>query len=226
MLFQYPKQAHFGRVVAKSKIYENAKVPPALKKKFVEQLGKITWQYKLSPETTNLAGKEAAPEIQVFSITQKTEELDEKLLRCIDAAINFPTLFELNYRDQLQTRAAYKRPSDVDSSKWVVGDYFESEWKPLDTERTPLPVSLDLSKLYEQLLRGLIPLPAREGESMKAHADRHAAIIAARRKANRIEKRMHTEKQLNRKVEWNAQLRTINETIAQLTRETSKKADA
>ncbi len=225
MLFQYPKQAHFGRVVAKSKIYENAKVPPALKKKFVEQLGKITWQYKLSPETTNLAGKEAAPEIQVFSITQKTEKLDEKLLRCIDSAINFPTLFELNYRDQLQTRAAYKRPSDADSSKWVVGDYFESDWQTPDTERTPLPVSLDLSKLYEQLLRGLIPLPAREGESLDAHAQRHSAIQAASRKAKQIAKKMNAEKQFNRKVHWNSQLRKINETIQQLTQMKPQKAN-
>ena len=216
MLFQYPEQAHFGRVVAKTKIYENAKVTPAIKKKFVEQLGKITWQYKLSPETTNLAGKEAAPEIQVFSITQKTEKLDEKLLRCIDAAVNFPTLFELNYQDQLQTRAAYKRPSDADTSKWVVGDYFESEWQPREIERTQLPLSLDLGKLYEQMLRRLMPLPAKEGESLKAHAERLATIRSKQRECEKLEARVNREKQFNRKVELNAELRTIKNALESL----------
>ena len=216
MLFQYPQKAYFGRVVAKTKIYENAKVTAALKKKFVEQIEKLTWQYKLSPETTNLAGKETAPEIQVFSIAQKTDELDEKLLRCIDAAINFPTLFELSYQDQLRTRAAYKRPSDADSSKWVVGEYFGKGWQSADAERTQLPVALNLPRLYEQLLRRLMPLPARNGESLKAHADRLATIRSKQREADKLEARVNREKQFNRKVELNAELRTIKNELESL----------
>lgn len=216
MLFRYPQKAYFGGLVAKTKVYENAKVTAALKKKFVDQIEKITWKYKLAPETTNLAGKEAAPEIQVFSITQKTNELDEKLLRCIDAAINFPTFFELSYQDQLRTKAAYKRPSDADTSKWVVGDYFESEWQPPDSDRTPLPVSLDLGKLYEQMLRRLMPFPARDGESLKAHAERLSEARSKENQCRKLEARLEREKQFNRKVELNSELRAINNELEAL----------
>ena len=60
--------------------------------------------------------------------------------------------------------AAYKRPSEADSAKWVVGDYFATDWQPADSERSPLPVSLDLAGLYEQLLRRLMPLTEAPSE--------------------------------------------------------------
>ena len=52
-LFEYPKQAFFGKFVPKNKIYANAKISNALKKKF-SAIEKINWQFKLSPETINL----------------------------------------------------------------------------------------------------------------------------------------------------------------------------
>ncbi|MGZ8913841.1 MAG: DUF4391 domain-containing protein [Methylobacter sp.] len=91
-LFAYPKQAQFGRVLPKSKLYEHASPSPALKALFVEQVEQIVWQYKLAPETINLPAKPAVPEIQIFDITLKTPELDHDVLRCIDKAIPYPTL--------------------------------------------------------------------------------------------------------------------------------------
>ena len=71
MLFQYPEQAAFGRVVPKSKIYEHGRASTALKKVFVDQVAKIVWKYKLSPDTINLPSRPAAPEIQVFEVVRK-----------------------------------------------------------------------------------------------------------------------------------------------------------
>ena len=53
-LFAYPKQAEFGRVLPKNKIYEHSGANTRLKDLFVEQVDQIVWRYKLAPETINL----------------------------------------------------------------------------------------------------------------------------------------------------------------------------
>ena len=86
--------------------------------------------------------------------------------------IPFPLFFRLIYDAQIKTVAAFKRPSDADASKWVVEGYFHPIGFPASAERIPMPVALDLGKLYEQLLRQLMPLPPRSGESLKAQVER------------------------------------------------------
>ena len=132
MLYKYPEKAEFGRVVPKSKIYQHGRASSALKKVFVDQVAKIVWKYKLSTDTINLPSRPAAPEIQVFEVVQKVATLKEDVLRCIDAAISFPIFFELLYEDRVQSKVAYKRPSEADSNKWVVDIYFETQWHPAD----------------------------------------------------------------------------------------------
>lgn len=215
-MFAYPKQAAFGRVLPKSKIYQHARPTRRIQQTFVDQVSRIVWQYKLSPETVNVPSRPGVPEIHIFRIELKVAELDEAVPRCIDKAISFPIFYELLFADRLKEMAAYKRPSDADSSKWVVGDYFETEWQSADTERAPLPVSLDLAGLYGQMLRRLMPFPARNGESLKSHTDRLNAIRSKEDQCRKLEARLEREKQFNRKVELNAELRTIKNDIESL----------
>jgi Domain of unknown function (DUF4391) len=215
-LFNYPQQALFGRVLAKSKIYEHAKPSRAVRELFVTQINQITWQYKLAPETINLAARAGVPEIQVFEISLKTGELSEAVLRCIDKAIPYPIIYQLDFENKVKTTAAYKRPNDADASKWVVDAYFETAWLPADGTRSTLPIALDLAGLYEQLLRQLMPLPARSGESLKDHVARWNLLHAKQHEANKLESRVTKEKQFNRKVELNAQLRKVKNELEKL----------
>ena len=73
----------------------------------------------------------------------------------------------------------------------------------------PLPVAVDLARLYEQILRQLAPIPAREGESISALAERQRQIASKQRECQRLEGRLHREKQFNRKIELNQQLRAL-----------------
>lgn len=215
-LYQYPKQAAFARVVPKNKIYQHAKPSSAVRQHFVAQIDKIVWLYKLAPETINLPSCHAVPEIEIFEIQLKTPELTEEVLRAIDQAIPFPILFELCYQEQVKFTAAYKRSSEADGAKWVVDGYLSSPWLPADTERAPLPVSLDLERLYEQLLRVLLPIPERAGEVLKDQMNRYAEIQRKEKECNKLESRLHREKQFNRKVEINAQLRAVQQALAAL----------
>jgi len=220
-LFDYPSQAKFGRIVAKNKIYDRIKPTRKTQEAFVSQVGKITWKYKLAPKTTNLSETAKVKEIEVFEIALKLDKLtnsfDTNILQCIDKAIAHPIIFHLRYADKIKVMAAYKRPSEASASKWVVGDeYFETDWLALDTERQKLPMVLNLSSLYEHILRELIPIASRENESLERHIERMEQVISKEKEHKKLEARMNKEKQFNRKVEMNAELRSLNNEIEQL----------
>lgn len=217
-LFAWPPQAAVGRPLPKNKIYEHGRPGAALRALFVAQVEQITWAYKLAPQTVNLPAGPAVPEIEVFHIGLKAPALDLAVLRCIDRSIPYPILFELQFEGRVQAVAAYRRPSDADSSQWVLSDYFASAWHAEAAPRDGLPVALDLAGLYDQLLQAHIPLPRRPGESQRALIERLTLLRTAQAAARALSARLAREKQFNRKVELNAQLRTIRHQLDSLSR--------
>ncbi len=218
--FDYPKAAAFGRVVPKSRIYEHAGASTALRDMFVTQVDQIVWKYKLAPETTNLAATKAVSEIQVFGISLRTGKFDEEVLRAIDRAIPFPLIFELSWMGKQKAVAAFKRPSDVDSTKWVVSGYFATDWAPDDAARLPLPVALNLGGLYDALITALMPKAAAAaedtGEDIQGRVARMEAIRAKTREVDRIKARLAREKQFNKRVAINAELRAARQELERL----------
>lgn len=215
-MFAYPKQAEFNRVVPKTKIYAHARPSKRVKELFVAQVDEILWKYKLSPETINLPPRKGINEIQVFEIALRTPQLDPAVLLAIDKAIPFPLVFQLTHEGQVRFAASYKRPSEADASKWVIEASFQTESQPLDAKRPPLPVALDLAGLYEQIVRRHIPLSPRTGEGIADHVARYNALTAKNKARQQLETRLAQEKQFNRKVELNAQLRDLTTELASL----------
>ena len=197
----------------KSKIYLHGKPNAALRALFVSQVESITWAYKLAPETINLPAKPDVPEIEVFEIALKTPEINHAVLRCIDKAIPFPILFNLRFEGRTQPVAAYKRPSEANTSQWVVGDYHAAPWQANNLAKPGLPVALDLHGLYEQLIRHHLSVPARAGESLREQLDRLALLASKQLEANKLASRLNQEKQFNRKVELNAHLRHLRQQL-------------
>jgi len=217
-LIAYPAQAAFGRALPKSKVYEHSGATNRLKDLFVKQVEQIVWAFKLAPETIHLPARPGVPEIQVFSLQLKTPELHRDVLRCIDGAIPFPIVFELAFEGRTQVIAAYKRQNEADANRWVISDYFATDWLPVGSQRTAMPVALHLGGLYEQLLHRLIPLSVRPQETLTELVARVEQVQAKQREVDRTAARLAKENQFNRKVEINAQLRQLKNDYEALTR--------
>lgn len=214
--FDYPKAAAFGRVVPKSRIYEHASAGTALRDLFVTQVDQIVWKFKLAPETMNLAATRAVSEVQVFGISLRTGKLDEEVLRAIDRAIPFPLIFELTWSGKQQAIAAFKRPSDADAAKWVVSEYFATDWAPGAVPRRPLPVALNLAGLYDAILTALMPVSMAGEASIQARIAWMEAIRAKTREVDRIQVRLSRERQFNKRVVINADLRAARQELERL----------
>ncbi|MGY6122062.1 DUF4391 domain-containing protein (plasmid) [Paraburkholderia strydomiana] len=214
----YPSQAAFGRALPKNKVYEHSGANTRLKDLFVKQVEQIVWAFKLAPETLRLPASPGVPEIQVFSLQLKTPELHHDVLRCIDGAIPFPILFELTFDGRTQVIGAYKRPNESDASRWVLSDYFSTDWLPVHCQRTAMPVALHMGGLYEQLLHRLIPLCVRSQESLDDLVARVEQAQAKQRELDKTLARLAKEKQFNRKVAVNAIVRQLKSELERLSR--------
>jgi hypothetical protein len=215
-LFDFPRKAAFGRVLPKNKIYEHGNPSTAIKELFVRQVEQIAWQYKLAPETINVKATPSVPEIQIFTITLRDGELKHEVLRCIDQAIPFPIIYELQLDEKVKPIAAYKRPSEADTAKWVVSEYFEGDWIACNASRKPLPIALDLDALYAYLLAPLMPYPAKPNESMQAQVERMGKVRSKQRELEKCKIKLRQEKQFNHKVEINSELRNLKQEIESL----------
>lgn len=215
-LLSFPEKAAVYKQITKKKLFEWINANTAIKNLFAAQVERMIWAYKLAPETTNLSSKEGVEEIQIFEIFLKGSELSNELLKTIDKAIPSPILFAIYDENSIQYRAAYKKISDADSAKWVIGDYFESTWMPKRYIKSDLPQALDLKNLYHSLLQELIPLSKRIDESIEQLLIRYQTLDQLQRKSDQLHKKLLQEKQFKYKVEINAQLRDVKKQIEQL----------
>lgn len=81
----------------------------------------------------------------------------------------------------------------------------------------PLPVALNLKALYEQILLACIDLPPRAGEKLDVLVERVRMIRKCRRDLAALAAKMNSEKQFNRKVDLNAQVRKMQKILKSLT---------
>ena len=217
ILYRWPEAAKFGRRVPKEKFYEHGSVTTAVREKFITEVQRITWAYKLAEATINLPGAPTVPEVQVFTIDAKTDDVSEGILGAIDKAIPFPIIFEIarHRADQPEARmvAAHKQ---LGAGTPRLSPYYSTGWQPGDTRRQAIPTAITLPALYAALLQPLTPITARPGEDMSDVADRLAAVRKLEREVASLERKLRTEPQLNRKVELRRTLKTKQHELEQL----------
>lgn len=221
MLFAYPKKASFGRMVSKEAIYRHSNLSGKVKDLFVRQVERITWQYKLAPETINLPSTPAVPEIQVFSIQLRQEECAPEILATIDQAVQFPLLFEVCYQNRVRGVAAWKRLAELPeagtaSGRWIISSHFSGPWLAQDVPRTALPHALNMEALYAALLKPVLPLAARPGENLAEQIARIEAAKKLQLEIDRCEKKLRHEKQYNKKITINQELRAAQARLSSL----------
>lgn len=216
ILYRWPEAAKFGRRVPKEKFYEHGTVSTAAREKFINEVQRITWAYKLAEATINLPGTPIVPEILVFTIDAKIDDVSEAVLGAIDRAIPFPIIFEIarHRADQPEARtvAAHKQ---LGTGAPKMSAYYSTGWQPGATERQDMPTAITLPALYTALLQPLTPITARPGEEMSDVADRLATVRKLEREVAALERKLRTEPQLNRKVELRRTLKTKQHELEQ-----------
>lgn len=205
-----PQSTEFNKRIPKQKFYEHITVSPALKKSFADQIRMIYWRNKVAATTVNLAPGTIVDEVEVFEIKLNSASLDEAVLRQIDREISYHIIFLLEYEGKLQAWTAYKEKTPTANAVFKVGKYYHTEWM---TE-TELPIRIDglnLDAVYENFVRQIAgdALKADSGESLKASVERDEKKKQLEKQIAVLENKMRREKQLNRQMEMNAELKQL-----------------
>ena len=214
-MFGLPESTYFGRLVPKNKFYDKLTIDKKLERSFIDQINSIRWVHKLSANLLNVEKGSITEEVEVFLIKLKTSELDLNILRQMDRQMHYHLIFILEFEEQYQLWTSYKEEST--SAAFKVGNYYHTDW--VTKEAFSLRIDgLNMDTIYENLVRQIAgdTFAQENGESLKDTVERQAAREKLSKEIERLRAKIHREKQFNRQVELNQQIKKLRKQLEEL----------
>ena len=210
-MFNLPQSTEFNKRIPKQKFYDHAKISPAIKKIFSDQVRVIYWKNKIAATTLNLAAGNFVTEIEIFEIQLQTKNFDENILRLIDKAIPYHIIFILRHENFYKICAAYKENDSPTKN------YFSTDWQE-EKNFSPNLQGLNLDEVYENFLRqiGGELLQEKNSAPLKNIVERQEQIIKLEKKIAALQKKVFAEKQFNKQIELNGELKRLKKELENL----------
>lgn len=215
----FPVSTEFNKRIPKQKFYENLDVSPTLRRVFVDQIRIVYWRNKLAASTLNIAAGEVVSEVEVFEVRLNEPKLDEAVLKQIDKEIPYHILFILTCDGKAQAWIGYKEAAASGSSAFKVNRYYHTDW--MAEEELQLHIDgLNMDTVYESLVRQIAgdKLQAESGESLKESVERDEKKKQLEKQIAALESKMRREKQLNRQMEMNTELKQLRKLMGDVTK--------
>ena len=192
-MFELPKNCYVNKFLPKKVFYEKVGVSSGVKDEFVNLVDRITWLYKLSPDTIGITKSENIEEIQIFQIDVKEKRIPLSVIKTITKGVQYKILFIIKYNDDYCY--AVKVEDNIYLSEWDEEIVFEFN-------------AINLEIVYENIVKSII----KEENNINSFDE----IIESKKIKNDLEKRItqlkqkiKNEKQFNKKIELNIELNTL-----------------
>lgn len=200
-----PRSTDVNRRIPKEKLYTNAKMNTMVKDKIKDQIELIVWRNKLADCTMSVSSGETIKEIHVFEIVLRQKALDKRILPTIAKVIPYKILFILTFNGEAQA--------------WmeVANTFYNTDWFTLEGLIIKYE-GLSLEAVYESLARQIA------GGRLDAEGDISEAVARDKQKQKlereieALEKRVMREKQFNRKIGLNSELKRLQAELEVLNR--------
>ena len=198
-----PRTTQVNRRVAKEKLYQNAALAPQTREMIKDQIDSVFWRNKLADSTMAISAGETVAEIQIFEIQLRQRELDKRVLPAIAKAIPYKILFILVFGDEAQV--------------WieVSGTFYNTDWQPLGGFALKFE-GLNLDAVYENLARQISGGRLGTEGDIEEAVDRDKQRQRLERDIVALEKKLLREKQFNKQVELNGELKRLKKELEEL----------
>jgi len=213
-----PVTTEFNRRIPKQKFYENLTVSPALKRVFIDQIKLTYWRNKLAPTTLNISAGEQVTELEVFEIQLKEPSLDEAVLWQIDREVPYHILFVLTCEGKAQAWIGYKQAAASGVNAFKVDTYYHTDWMP-ESELSLRLDGLTTDAVYESFVRQIAGdklSAAGAAEDLQASVERGKEREDLEKRIAALQSKIRKEKQLNRQVEMNVELKRLKTLLENL----------
>ena len=214
-MFNLPQTTYFGKLIPKTKFYDKLTIDKKLERSFIDQITSIRWVHKLSADTLNVETGSIVQEVEVFLIKLKTNEIDINVLRQMDRQLPYHLIFVLEYNDKYQLWTSYKE--ETTNAAFKVGSYYHTDWVTEETFSLRIE-GLNMDTIYESLVRQIAgeTLAIENDESLKETVERQAAREKLEKEIEKLRKKIRNEKQFNRQIELNEQLKALKKRLEEL----------
>lgn len=191
-MINLPKSCLVNKFIPKKVFYEKSNINQTTKEEFINIVDKITWLYKLSPETIGINKTEDIEEIEVFQIELKEKVVPKNVIKAVTNSIQYKILFILKYNEEF---CYLIKLEDIYYTNWNEDINFEF-------------TSINLSNLFEGIAKSIL----HEESNTKKFNEIIENINEKKElqdKIDKLTKRIKQENQFNRKVELNQELNKL-----------------
>lgn len=198
-MINLPKSCLVNRFIPKKVFYEKSNINQITKEEFINIVDKITWIYKLSPETIGINKTKDIEEIEVFQIELKEKVVPKNVIKAVTNSIQYKILFILKYNEEF---CYLIKLEDIYYTNWNEEINFEF-------------TSINLSNLFESIAKSIL----HEESNTKNFNEIIENINEKKELQDKIEKltkKIKQENQFNRKVELNQELNKLLKEIGEL----------
>lgn len=191
-----PFSTQVNRRIAKEKLYANAAMNLQIRDMIKDGIEAVFWRNKLADGTLNVSKGESVTELQVFETQLRQRGLDKRVLSAIAGAIPYKILFILTFESEAQA--------------WIEasGTFYSTDWQPLDGMALCF-TGLNLDAVYENLAMQIAAGRLEGGMDIAQAVERDKRRQKLERDIAALEKKLLREKQFNRQVAMNCELKRL-----------------
>ena len=128
-MFGLPESTLVNRFIPKDKFFKKTSMDSKLKQQFTNEIEKITWTHKISPDTLNITKDDTLEELQIFEILLKDRDISKAVLRHIDNSMPYPIIYILRRKTGdvkvMTSKAFLKKQYGINTTN---DDFIDTRW--------------------------------------------------------------------------------------------------
>jgi hypothetical protein len=211
--FELPQSCAVGQNIPKNAFH--AHFTPAQRKTLSKCIERINWTHKITSTNSNLR-KEDIEEIQIFHLALRERNNLAPLCEAIEKVIPYTLILWLEFEGEAFISSSQKHPHAVQLNRAVIDWTFKSDWFSVEA----CPYSLILETSLDQTAKHLwIQLSGKAYDPEISPArivEDQQAIYHLTTQITKLQSRIASERQFNRRVELNQQLQTAQRELKAL----------
>ncbi len=215
-LLQFPATTIVDRLIPKVQFVKASSTPTAIRTLLADEFEQIRLLYVLRPDTLNINDGDEVKEIDVFLFQCKTDNYSINPFCGIDDLIPRHTIYIIQHGNHYDLLMQHKRRSVVTGSiKWI--REVSRLLTGVNLANRPLKIDgFDLDKIYLNFFSQMMGYQIDSSASIKEIQDLETRLVKMKRELENLQKRVRNEKQFNRQVELNSQVRLLKRNISEL----------
>lgn len=191
-MFELPKNCYVNKFLPKKIFYEKVGVSSGVKDEFVNLVDRITWLYKLSPDTVGIPKTEKIEEIQIFQIDVKEKQIPLSVIKTITKGVQYKILFLIKYNNEI---CYSTKVDDIYTTEWNDNVIFDFN-------------AINLEIVFENIVKQIIKEESNDKKfdeiiELKNNRDN------LEKRINQLRQKIKNEKQFNKKTELNIELNKL-----------------